>query len=305
MRRIRTYFYCFRQGIHNIFRNGMFSLATVSTIAASLFLLGLFFFVTTNVRYIIKEAEQSVGVTVLFTEDADEEQIAYIGEEIRKRTETAEVVFISAEEAWATYKKDHLNEELAATFGEDNPLEHSASYRVMLRDVAGQASLVQFIQSLDGVRRVNAMDNVAESLNGVNQVVTLVSIVIIVVLIAVAMFLIRTTVSMGISVRKEEISIMNLIGATDFFVRCPFIVEGILLGALGAVIPLGLLHLIYARIIGYLTGEFESVFHSMSFLTEKQEFLYLTPALLGIGILIGWIGSAITTKKQLKKISLR
>lgn len=305
MRSIRTFFYCFRQGIRSIFHNGMFSLATIGTIAASLFLLGLFFFVTTNVRYVIGEAEQSVGVTVLFNEDANDAQIQSIGEEIRKRTEVSEVIFISAEEAWETYKKDHLNEELAATFGEDNPLEHSASYRVMLREVEGQPILVRFIETLPGVRRVNAMESVAESLSGLNQVVALISLVIILVLVAVAMFLIHTTVSMGISVRREEISIMNLIGATDFFVRFPFMVEGIILGFLGALIPLGILHLIYARVIVYLTGEFESVFRSMSFLTEKQVFQYLTPLLLLIGVLIGWIGSSVTSRNQLKKIGLR
>lgn len=305
MRSIRTFFYCFRQGIRSIFHNGMFSLATIGTIAASLFLLGLFFFITTNVRYVIGEAEQSVGVTVLFNEDANDAQIQSIGEEIRKRTEVSEVIFISAEEAWETYKKDHLNEELAATFGEDNPLEHSASYRVMLRDVEGQPILVRFIETLPGVRRVNAMESVAESLSGLNQVVALISLVIILVLVAVAMFLIHTTVSMGISVRREEISIMNLIGATDFFVRFPFMVEGIILGFLGALIPLGILHLIYARVIIYLTGEFESVFRSMSFLTEKQVFQYLTPLLLLIGVLIGWIGSSVTSRNQLKKIGLR
>lgn len=305
MRSIRTFFYCFRQGIRSIFHNGMFSLATIGTIAASLFLLGLFFFVTMNVRYVISEAEQTVGVTVLFNEDADEEQIRSIGDEIKKRTEVSEVIFISAEEAWETYKKDHLNEELAATFGEDNPLEHSASYRVMLRDVEGQPVLVRYIETLPGVRRVNAMESVAESLSGLNQVVALISVVIIAVLIAVAMFLIHTTVSMGISVRKEEIAIMNLIGATDFFVRFPFMVEGIILGFLGALIPLGILHLIYAKVIQYLTGEFESVFRSMTFLTEKQVFQYLTPLLLLIGILIGWIGSSMTSRNQLKKIGLR
>ncbi len=305
MRSIRTFFYCLRQGIRSIFHNGMFSLATVGTIAASLFLLGLFFFVTTNVRYMISEAEQNVGITVLFDEDADDEKIAWIGEEIRKRSEVSEVIYISPEEAWENYKKDHFNEELAATFGDDNPLEHSDSFRVMLREVEGQPVLVRFIETLDGVRQVNAMESVADSLSGINRVVALISVVIIAVLVAVAMFLIHTTVSMGISVRRDEIAIMNLIGATDFFVRFPFMVEGMLLGLCGALIPLGILHLIYARVILYLTGEFQSVFQSITFLTEKQEFQYLTPGLIAIGVLIGWLGSSVTSSKQLKKIGLR
>ncbi|MGN1083904.1 MAG: permease-like cell division protein FtsX [Lachnospiraceae bacterium] len=305
MQSIRTFFYCLKQGIRSIFHNRKFSLASIGTIAASLFLIGLFYFVAMNVRYVMKEAEQNVGVTVLFEKDCPEQTVQAIGEAIRKRAEVADVVYISAEEAWENYKKDHLNEELAATFGTDNPLEDSASYKVFLNDVSMQEVLVRYIEGLDGVRRVNALDGVAESLSGVNQIATLVSVSIILVLVAVAMFLIHMTVSMGISVRKEEISIMNLIGATDFFVRFPFIVEGMLLGLCGAVLPLGILHFIYGKVIGYLSGEYESVFHKMTFLSEEQIFCYLTPLVLGIGVLIGLLGSVMTTGKQLRKISLR
>lgn len=305
MQSIRTFFYCLKQGIRSIFHNGKFSLASIGTIAASLFLIGLFYFVAVNIRYVMKEAEQNVGVTVLFEKDCPEQTVKAIGEEIKKRAEVAGVVFISAEEAWENYKNDHLSEELAATFGTDNPLEDSASYKVFLNDVSMQSVLVRYIEGLDGVRSVNALEGVAESLNGINQIATIVSVSIILVLVAVAVFLIHMTISMGISVRKEEISIMNLIGATDFFVRFPFIVEGVLLGLVGAFLPLGVLHLIYGKVIGFLAGEYESVFYTMSFLSEEQIFRMLTPLILGIGVLIGLLGSVATTRKQLRKISLR
>ena len=306
MQSIRTFFYCLKQGIRSIFHNGMFSLASIGTIAASLFMLGLFYFVTSNVSYVVKGAEQNVGVTVLFEEGCPQEKIEAIGAAINARVEVAgDPVFISAEEAWENYKKEHLNEELAATFGEDNPLEDSASYKVYLNDVAMQEVLIRYIESLDGVRKVNALEGVAESLEGVNRMITLVSVAIIVILIAVAVFLIRMTVSIGISIRKEEISIMNLIGATDFFVRFPFVVEGVTLGICGALVPIGILHLIYGKVIEYLSGEFDSVFHKMTFLSEHEIFAKLTPLLFAIGILIGWFGSTMSTRKQLKKISLR
>lgn len=306
MQGIRTFFYCLKQGIRSIFHNGMFSLASIGTIAASLFILGLFYFVSSNVSYVMKEAEQNVGVTVLFVENCPQEKIDAIGAAIKTRAEVAgDPVFISAEEAWENYKKDHLNEELAATFGEDNPLQDSASFKVYLNDVSMQDVLIRYIEGLDGVRKVNALEGVAESLQGIKRMVTLVSVAIIVILVAVAVFLIRMTVSIGISVRKEEISIMNLIGATDYFVRFPFVVEGVTLGVCGALVPLGILHLIYGKVIEYLSGEFESVFRKMTFLSEHEVFAKLTPLLLAIGILIGWFGSTMSTRKQLKKISLR
>lgn len=305
MQGIRTFFYCLKQGIRSIFHNGMFSLASIGTIAASLFILGLFYFVTSNVNYVVKATEKNVGVTVLFEENCLQEKIDKIEEALWQRAEVADVVFISAEEAWENYKKDHLNAELAATFGEDNPLQDSASFKVYLNDVSMEEVLIRYIESLDGVRKVNALEGVAESLQGIKRMITLISVAIIVILVAVAVFLIRMTVSMGISVRKEEISIMNLIGATDYFVRFPFVVEGVILGVCGALVPIGILHLIYGKVIEYLSGEFESVFHKMTFLNEHEIFARLTPLLLAIGILIGWFGSTMSTRKQLKKISLR
>ncbi len=305
MQSIRTLFYCLKQGIRSIFHNGTFSLASIGTIAASLFILGLFFFVTLNVNHVMKATEENVGVTVLFEEGCSEDTIKDIRIEIEKRAEVARVEFISAEDAWKKYKEEHLNEELAATFGEDNPLEDSASFKVYLNDVSMQDVLIRYIEGLSGVRKVNALDGVAESLEGISRMITLISAAIIVILIAVAVFLIRMTVSIGISVRKEEISIMNLIGATDFFVRFPFVVEGVTLGICGALVPLGILHLIYGKVIEYFTGEFGSVFHKLSFLSEHEIFMKLTPLLLAIGILIGWFGSTMSTRKQLKKISLR
>lgn len=304
MRRIRTFFYCLGQGIRSIFSHGMFSLATIGTVAASLFLLGIFYFVASNVRYVIKEAEQNVGIMVLFEEGTDEEGIREIGEAIRLRSEVADIVYISAEQAWETYKAS-LDPDEVKSFGTDNPLENSASYKVLLKDVERQSELVSYVMSIRGVRHVNAMDSVAESLSGLNKVVSVISAAIILILVGVAVFLIRTTVSMGIAVRKEEISIMNLIGATDFFIRFPFTVEGILLGLMGAAIPLGLLRLGYVRIVGLFRSKFGSALQSLSFVSEKNEFQVLTPLLLGIGVLLGWLGSAAASKKQLKRTGLR
>ena len=298
MRSIRTFFYCLKQGIRSMIHNGMFSLASIGTIAASLFLLGLFFFVTMNVRFVVKEAEQNVGVTVLFDEGITEEQMQVIGDAIRGRGEVANVVFISAEEAWETYKKDHLNAELAATFGEDNPLENSASFKVFLKEVAMQDNLVQFIESLDGVRKVNALEGVAESLGGINQIITVISVSIILILIAVAIFLIRMTVSMGISVRKEEISIMHIIGATDFFIRFPFVVEGLILGLIGGGLAFlaewGLYQLLTEKLMTGLIGNLVTI------IPFNVLFLPMLCVYLLIGIVVGVFGSSIAIRKFLK-----
>lgn len=299
--RISTFFYSIKQGIKNIRRNRMFSLASMGTITACLFLFGIFYFVVANFQYMVKTAETSVGVTVFFDAGISQEQIDKIGEEIRSRAEVASVEFISAEETWERYKEKYLNPELAETFGDDNPLADSASYSVYLNDVSMQKNLVEFIERLDGVRQVNHSDSIANTFKTFNAFVGYVSGAIIIILLAVAIFLISTTVTMGIAIRKEEISIMKLIGATDTFIRAPFIVEGVIIGLIGASFPCLVLYFVYYKVISYITEKYISIFHAFKFLDAAEIFRNLVPISLGIGIGIGFIGSYMTVRRHLRR----
>ena len=294
--------YSIKQGFKNIYHNRLFSLASIGTIAACLFLFGIFYFMLSNLTYMISEAETSVGVTVFFDENLSDQRIKEIGNEIRKRPEVAKIEYTSAEEAWEKVKQDMFDgrEELAESFGNDNPLRDSASYGVYLRDVSKQSQLVAYIESLEGVRQVKSSDTTAEGLSTFNKLVGYVSIAIIVILIAVAVFLISTTISMGISVRKDEIAIMKLIGATDFFVRAPFIVEGILIGAIGTILPLILLWFLYRKIITYISEKFLLLSGVLNFLDVKTVFVQLIPIAFGLGLGIGLLGSLITVRKHLR-----
>ncbi len=303
MPRISTVVYSIGQGGKNLRRNRMFSLASIGTMAACLFLFGIFYFLLQNLQYAIKGAETNVGVTVFFDEGTDVVRIAQIREEIEKRSEVAYVNYISAEEAWERYRETSLSEEQAKSFGEDNPLENSASLEVHTSDVTAQDALVRYIESIPQVRLVNDSKELANMLSSINRAVSIVTTVIIAILAAVAVFLISTTISTGVSIRAQEISIMKLIGATDFFIEAPYFVEGILLGAIGAVIPLVLLNVIYRRISGYITERLVSVLGRGTMLLDSgQVFATLIPLSLAIGIGIGALGTWVTLKKQLRKL---
>lgn len=303
MPKLSTVLYSLKQGGKNIRRNRMFSLASIGTMTACLFLFGIFYFVLSNFQYMVKSAESFVGITTFFEEGISEEEIADLLIAIRARTEVESCRYVSAEEAWEEYREKYLSEELASTFGEDNPLENSAYFEIYLKDVEQQKTLVSHLENLPGIRKVNNSEEVAESLSGFNKAIAYISGAIIIILLGVAAFLISTTVTMGISVRKQEISIMKLIGASDFFIRAPFVVEGIIIGIIGACIPLVFLYLLYYQIINYITGKFTSVFHSLNFLPIQNIFQLLIPISLGIGIGIGFIGSYLTVKRQLQKIN--
>ena len=281
-----------------MFRNAWFSLASIATIASCLLLFGIFYSVVANFQNIVKNAEAGVAVTVFFDEGLSDEEKQHIGELILDRKEVDRINFVSADEAWNSFKDEYLGE-YAEGFTE-NPLEDSENYEIYMKDISLQSSLVTYLKTIPGVRQVNSSQQTADALTGANRLISYISIGIIGILLAVSIFLISNTVMIGISVRKEEIGIMKYIGATDFFVRAPFVVEGLLIGVIGAAIPLGIIYFIYIRAMNMILERFTEIGSILQFLPVETIFQTLTPVSLGIGAGIGLIGSFVTVRKHLR-----
>lgn len=308
--KISTLLYTIKQGFANIFRNKWYSLASIATISACLFLFGLFYSIVANFQNILKTAEEGVSVTVFFHSEWDgceshidgqipsEQRIEEIGQEIAKRAEVSDVQFKSADEAWATFGPDYFGEDYAEGFPE-NPLAGEDSYEIFLSDVSMQDALVTWLQSIPEVRKVNYSEMTANTLSGLNLLIAYVSMGIIVILLAVSIFLISNTVAIGISVRSEEINIMKYIGATDFFVRAPFVLEGMLIGLIGAAVPLGLIYSLYNYALNYTVNRFMVLSGFLNFLSVDEVFHFLVPVSLGVGVGIGFLGSISTVRKHL------
>lgn len=296
--RISTFFYTIKQGFINIFRNKWFSLASIATIGACLFLFGIFYAVIANFQNIVKTAQEGVSVTVFFDEGISPEKIEEIGVLIDKRPEVSKKTFISADEAWEGFREEYLGE-YADGFTE-NPLADSASYEIYLNDVSLQPALVSYLEGVEGIRTVNRSEITAATLTGVNALIAYASVGIIGILLAVSVFLISNTVTIGISVRTEEISIMKYIGATDFFVRSPFVIEGMLIGVIGALIPIGIIYVIYNNVIAYIMGEFSTLTNLLAFLPVEAIFNTLLPVSVIMGVGIGFLGSITTVRKHLR-----
>jgi cell division transport system permease protein len=296
--RFSTFIYTLKQGIVNIFRNKWYSLASIATISACLFMFGIFYAIVTNVQYIVKEAQNGVAVTVFFEEGTSQERVAEIGAMIEARTEVDHVNFVSAEEAWEGFKDDYLGE-YADGFTE-NPLEDSYNYEIYLNDVSMQSSLVSYLETIDEIRLINKSDETANAWGSINTLVGYVAVGIIIILLCVSVFLIGNTVTIGISVRKEEINIMKYIGATDFFVRCPFVIEGVLIGALGSLVPLVVVYLIYQNVVSYVLGKYSILSFMLTFLPVNEIFKTLIPVSICIGVGIGFIGSFTAVRKHIR-----
>lgn len=300
--RFNTIGYCFKQGFKNIWRNKLFSLASMATMAACIFMFGIFFCMVQNFQHFVREVEEGVAVTVLFDEGTTEDEILEIGQGLTKRDGVSEVVYVSADEAWKSYQEKYFegNPEVAEAFVDDNPLANSSNLEIYMKDISKQDDLVTYIESLDKVRKVNRSDSVASMLTDFNRLVSYVSVAIIGLLLAVAIFLINNTVAIGISVRREEIGIMRLIGAKNSFIKAPFLIEGIVIGLVGAIFPLILLYFLYNKLITYVGTQFTGLSNVMDFLPAAQLFQTLLPVGMALGVGIGFFGSIVTIQRHLK-----
>lgn len=278
-------------------KNKGYTCASIATISACLFMFGLFFSVLFNIRSIMDTAEQGVSVTVFFQEGTTEDEILQLKVAVEERPEVSRVEYVSAEQAWESFSQDYL-QGYADGFTE-NPLANSANLEIYLSDVSKQADLVNYLEGLNQVREVNRSELTADTLSGANTLIMYASIAIIAMLLVVSVFLISNTIAMGITTHWEEISIMKYIGATDLFVRAPYVIEGVMIGLVGTVIPLILVYWLYNKAVEVITGKFSVLMNFLQFQSVDAVFHYLLPVSLVLGVGIGFFGSIITVRKHL------
>ena len=299
---ISSFGYSLKQGLKNIGRDMLFSLASVATIAACIFLFCLFYAIVGNVRRSAETAETTVGITVFFDEGLEESRILSIGEEIEGREEVERVTYTSAQEAWESFQAEYFGEmeELAAGFAGDNPLADSASYEIFLKDIGQQDAFVEYLMSIDGVRKVNYSRSAVTALKNMNRIISLLSAGIIGILLAVAIFLISNTISVAAAFKKQENQIMRLIGATNWIIRAPFLVEGVIIGLIGALIPLAGIYVLYQKAAAYIDERYTVVTEIFKPMPIAELFPSMVGVALALGVGIGFFASFFTVRKHLK-----
>ena len=295
--RIRTFFYTIGQGIKSLFRNGWYSIASVATITACLFLFGMFYTIIVNFQHMGRSAEEGVSVTVFFKEGTSEDEIQVLKAEVEKRPEVSKVDFQTADEAWDSFKKQYLGD-YAGGFP-DNPLEGDDNLQIYMKNVSQQANLVTYLESVNIVREVKRSEVTAMTLSAVNRLITLISAGVILVLLGVSIFLISNTVTIGIEIRRNEIEIMKYVGAGDFIVRGPFVIEGMLIGLIGSLIPLALIYVLYGEAVEYFSSKFSILSMFLQFYSPAVIFQKLMPITLGVGVGIGILGSLSSVRRHL------
>ena len=291
--------YLLGEGFRNVFKNKKSTGASLIIMCATMLIFGLFFVIGENVNYIMEEVEAQQGMQVFLNKDATEEQIRQAGEQIRAIDYVATAQYVSKEDALNSLKERFgENGDLLNGYYEKNPLK--ASYVVTLTDLEQSDNVYAQIEQLDNVSNIEVRDKTIDALIGVANGIRIVSGVILILLIVISIFIIANTIKLTVHARRKEISIMKYVGATNGFIRWPFIVEGIIIGVISAMISIVLLGVSYNFAIDKLLDSSVATMVSFNLLTFSDMFALVLTVYLILGIGIGVIGSTISMRKYLE-----
>ncbi len=292
--------YLLSEGFHNVMKNKKSTGASLMIMCATMLIFGLFFLIGENVNHMMKELEENQGMQVFMTKKVSDEQIQELEEKIKDLPDVAKVEFISKEQGMNTFKERYGENAriLDAYTGDDNPI--TDSFVVTLTKLEKSEEVKAQIEGFENVKNIELRDKTIEALIKVTNGVRIVSAVILVLLIVISVFIIANTIKLTVHARRKEISIMKYVGATNGFIRWPFIVEGIIIGVVAALISVLLLGIAYNSLMGQITSS--DVFSNMglSLLTFSEIFGLIITVYLILGTGIGALGSIISMRKYLE-----
>lgn len=293
--KIRTIEYFIREAVSSLRHNGMMSLASVSTVALSLLILGVFLVMVLNLNNMASTLESQVQISVYLQDGAKEQDIQEVGTRISKLPGVIQVTYVSKDEALSRFKQ-RLGEQqgLLTALGDTNPLPNAFEVKVDNPDRVKATALA--ISKFKGVENANFGQEVVEKLFSLTKMIRMFGVVLIIFLALAALFIISNTIRITVFARRKEIGIMKYVGATDWFIRWPFLIEGMVLGFGGALIAVLVLNRTYSALT-------QQVYESLAFLPLIPKYPFLTNIsilLLLAGAAIGALGSTISLKRFLR-----
>ena len=287
--------YFLREGLTSAFVHGFTSFAAMLVIAACLMITGMFALVAHNLDIQVQELAGKSEIVIYIDDSVSRADAQELGKKIRALDNIKTAVFVTKEQLFEDYL-DSLGEDayVMEELREDNPLRDS--YQITMDDVSLHAETVEALEKIKGVAQSSSMQEVSERLIQIRQVVHLISFTMVALLGAVSVFIIANTVKLAMFARKEEIAVMKMVGATNHFIRAPFVVEGMFLGLCAAVLAFFVLWGVYAYVGGQL-AEGTAILTMVPFADVWQRVLSM---MAGAGLLLGVGGSVITIRRFLK-----
>lgn len=290
--------YLIKEGFRSTFKQKKMTSASIIIMCATMFIFGLFFVIGENVNSVITQIESQQGIQIFIEEDATDEEIETLGSQIRTINGVNRATFVSKEDALNSMKTTLGDESLFEGWDEENPFP--ASYFVTLTDLSLNEQVQSEILALDNVDEIQSQNTTINRLQSLANGIQITTIIILFLLIIISIFIISYTIKLTVHARRREISIMKYVGATNSFIRGPFIVEGIIIGVISAIITLVILGVSYNAV---MSGIGESVLIQeigIGLLSFSEMFYLVLAVYLILGVGIGVLGSTISMRKYLK-----
>ena len=292
--------YLTKEGFRNLRVNKLMSVASITVLFSCLMIIGIAFMLFVNINSFISGVEKANVIRVFSSLDSTEYDYKVLGVELANIDNVRSVTAVDKDEDYRNYYLDKMSEAEKKVMSDTNPLNDS--YRVEVEDMKGFYEVVNEIKKLDGIESVYEQSSLATQLNDIRDSVTYISIGMIILLLIVSLFIISNTIKVTMFSRRLEISIMKSVGATNSFIRWPFMVEGMVIGVISGVLATGAVWAVYELAISRLIAPFVSLGFGdsaeISFLSYAP---FLALAFIGVGVLTGVIGSATSIRKYLKE----
>lgn len=295
--RWNTLKYLFKEGIMGIWKNRLMAFASAGTIVLCLLILGISYAIGSNINYVLEQIETKFGIAAYIDDETTEKRIKEMQTQIEQIPHVIKVVYISKEEALKFFTKDTEEDSIYKRFQDDNPLP--ASFEVHISSVSYQQQVVDALREIPELE-VDYFKNETQMFEKFNNAVNLVSTCVIIFLIVVGILLMANTIKLTVYVRRKEINIMKYIGATDAFIRLPFVIEGILVGCIGSLASISIIGLIYKWGQEALENTLASLLIEITLKPVSNLMNSFIPVAFAIGIGIGVIGSVTAIRKHLK-----
>lgn len=291
--------YFLKEGVVGLFKNRLMTVASIAAVAACIFIVSLSFAFMMNLSSMLGQLEEGIGIVVFVDKDAHSDDIQRVNDEIKNITHVSGVSYIPPDEALNTLSEKWEADGILEGFsGENNPL--SSSFEVSVDDISNQSKVISELEKIEGIRKIRHAAAETELLMKANSGVRIGGVFIVIILAVISIVIIINTIKISLFIRKKEIGIMKLIGATDWFIRWPFVVEGAIIGLIGALIPLTLCWVAYDRLIGVIYNAVPIIKNVFVFCYGAEIFSILTPVAVCGGVLLGVVGSIMSLRKYLR-----
>ena len=292
--------YFIKEGFSGLKKNLLMTVASIVAVAACISIMSFSYCVVSNLQYMLEQMEDSIGISVFLQGEMSSEEIETMKTEIQQIEHVTNVTYVSPADSLESLKEQWgADEDIFIGLDDtNNPLSHS--FQIELDEIESQNPVLKDLESIEGIENVQYGQSLSEVLISISKVFQVSGILVMLILGVISVMIIINTIRISVVNRRVEINIMKYVGATDWFIRWPFILEGVMIGLVGAIVPALLGLPIYGKAISVFYNYVPFVENFIHFRQTGDVFAFLIPAALLFGVLLGVIGSVTSIRKHLQ-----